>query len=153
MINLSDVISTFLAVSGILISICIGAVIFPDFGSMLYHAFDQPLDNFLICLNCGQIIKIKRQLALKFPAVKGSAYALDYKWDYFLRPCCDKPARVNLERFQNLASLFLAFHPDMDYEKWSYQARERAMRKARRDKYDLHYRSLLDYGKLIAAAL
>jgi len=119
-------------------------------GQKLYnHRFNNPLTNFLICLNCGKIIKINPEIKSQLPLIE-NIRSID-RWDFYLKPCCNLPSRVLLELFNDPLSLYVLKSKEMD--KWPLERRERAIKRAKRNKYDIHYKHLLDYKKIVAVGL
>jgi len=136
-----------------LIACLIGLValrIILSIGLKLYnHWFNNPLTNFLICLNCSKIIKINPEIGSQLPLIE-NIKSID-RWNYFLKPCCNLPSRVLLELFNHPLRLYVFKLKEM--EKWPLERRKRAIKRAKRNKYDIHYKHLLDYKKIIAVGL
>jgi len=124
-------------------------IIFKISQKLYNYWFNNPLTNFLICLNCSKIIKINPEIEPQLPLIE-NIRSID-RWNYFLKPCCNLPSRVLLELFNHPLSLYVFKLKEMD--KWPLERRERAIKRAKRNKYDIHYKHLLDYKKIVAVGL
>jgi len=143
-----DILSVILAAIGIGSCIGVGSVMIYE---IISPWFRKRLNNFLICLNCDCLIKIKD---IAFPAIRGCLKDAD--WNYYLKPCCNKPERIFLRRLLD-RSIFLECSSLLGYKafiKWDEKKRKKILRRVKLRMYPFQsYKDILDYKKMVTESL
>jgi len=140
--------------SSILIGLVLGAfigMISITLDEIFSAWFRKYLNNFLICLNCECLVKIED---IAFPTLRSSLK--DAEWNYYLKPCCNKPERIFLKRLLYGAiflecSLLLGYK---SFQKWDEKKRKKVLRKVKLRMYPFQsYKDILDYKKMVTESL
>jgi len=145
---MKDIFSAIL--TGLALGVCTGVLC-----TMLEDTFSswfrKYLNNFLICLNCECLIKITD---ITFPTLRSCLK--DAEWNYYLKPCCDKPERIFLRRLLDL-STFWECSKLLGYKalkKWDLKKRKKVLRRVKLRMYPFqNYKDILDYKKMVTESL